>query len=78
MMPITMAKAGETVTIKKITGITLWANSIMLFALSIVPFATAWMAENHFETNTVVVYGVVLLLAAASYYHLSNTLRKSE
>lgn len=64
--------------IKKITGITLWANSIMLFALSLVPFATAWMAENHFETNTVVVYGVVLLLAAASYYHLSNTLRVSE
>lgn len=64
--------------IKKITGITLLANSIMLFVLSLIPFSTAWMAENHFETNTVVVYGVVLLLAAASYYHLSNTLRASE
>lgn len=64
--------------IRKVTGKTLWGNSIMLFALSLVPFATSWMAENHFETNTVVLYGIILLLAAASYYHLSNTLRASE
>ncbi len=64
--------------IRKITGKTLWGNSIMLFALSLVPFATSWMAENHFDTNTVVLYGIVLLLAAASYYHLSNTLRANE
>jgi uncharacterized membrane protein len=64
--------------IKKITGKTLWGNSIMLFALSLVPFATSWMSENHFETNTVVLYGIVLLLAAASYFHLSNTLRASK
>jgi uncharacterized membrane protein len=64
--------------IRKITGITLWGNSIMLFALSLVPFATSWMSENYFETNTVVLYGVILLVAAASYYHLSNTLRASE
>jgi uncharacterized membrane protein len=64
--------------IKKITGTTLWANSIMLFVLSLIPFSTAWMAENHFETNTVVVYGIVLLCAAAAYYYLSNTLKASE
>lgn len=64
--------------IRKVTGKTLWANSIILFALSLVPFATSWMAENHFETNTVVFYGIILLWGAASYYHLSNTLRVSE
>lgn len=64
--------------IKKITGKTLWGNSIMLFSLSLIPFSSAWMAENHFETNTVVVYGVILLASAASYYHLSNTLKTSE
>ena len=47
--------------ISKVTGRTLWGNSIMLFALSLIPFATSWMSENHFETNTVVLYGIVLL-----------------
>ncbi len=64
--------------IKKITGKTLWGNSIMLFSLSLIPFSSAWMAENHFKTNTVVVYGIILLASAASYYHLSNTLKASE
>ncbi|AKH32445.1 hypothetical protein XF24_00080 [candidate division SR1 bacterium Aalborg_AAW-1] len=65
-------------TIKKVTGTTLRANSILLFVLSLVPFSTAWMAENHFETNTVVVYGIILLAAAFAYYNLSNTLKASE
>ena len=57
-------------TIRRVTGATLWANLNLLFWLSLFPFATAWMAENGFATNTVAVYGAVLCLAAIAYYVL--------
>jgi uncharacterized membrane protein len=54
-------------TVKRVTGGILWANLHLLFWLSLVPFTTAWMAENHFATWPTFAYGLVLLLAAISY-----------
>ena len=51
----------------RINGKILWANMNLLFWLSLVPFATGWMGENHFAPLPTAVYGVVLLLAAVSY-----------
>ena len=59
-------------TIKKISGPILWANLNLLFWLSLVPFTTAWMGENNFAPAPVAVYGVVLLMAAISYYILQQ------
>ena len=49
----------------------LWANLHLLFWLSLMPFTTAWMGENHFAADADArVYGVVLLMAAIAYYIL--------
>ena len=61
-------------SIQKVNGAILWANLHLLFWLSLLPFATGWMGENHFETNTVAVYGVVLLMSGMAYYILTLTL----
>ncbi len=53
-----------------IDGRVMWANLLLLFWLSLIPFSTAWMAENHFATVPTAVYGAVLLLSAISYYVL--------
>jgi uncharacterized membrane protein len=50
-----------------INGKILWANMTLLFWLSLIPFTTGWMGENHFAPLPTAVYGVVLLLAAVSY-----------
>lgn len=52
----------------------LWANQFLLFWLSLVPFVTAWMGENHFAATPVALYGVVLLGAAISYFILARGL----
>lgn len=65
-------------TIQKVNGSILWANLHLLFWLSIVPFVTGWMGENHFAPLTVAVYGLVLLLAAISYWVLQLTIIKSQ
>jgi len=52
----------------------LWANLNLLFWLSLFPFATGWMGENHFETLPTVFYGAVLLLAAFAYYALQTVI----
>src|SRR5262245_37724993 len=57
-----------------VNGATLWANLHLLFWLSLIPFTTAWMDENHFESWPVAVYGIVLLLAAIAYFLLTRTL----
>src|SRR5215475_11571532 len=57
-----------------VNGATLWANLHLLFWLSLVPFATAWMNEAHFEAWPVAVYGFVLLLAGIAYVILTRTL----
>ena len=59
---------------RTVSGRVLWANMLLLFWLSLVPFATAWMGENHFAWLPVAMYGVVLILAAISYYFLVLTL----
>lgn len=58
--------------IQKVSGKVLWANLALLFTLSLIPFATAWMGENHFVKNTVVFYGVVLMLPALAFYLLER------
>ncbi|HEX6501650.1 MAG TPA: TMEM175 family protein, partial [Terriglobales bacterium] len=57
-----------------VNGATLWANLHLLFWLSLIPFTTAWMDENHFQSWPVAVYGVVLLLAAIAYFILTRKL----
>ena len=57
-------------TIKEVRGGILWANLHLLFWLSLVPFATAWMGENHFEKITVAGYALILNLCGISYYIL--------
>src|SRR3954462_6044486 len=57
-----------------VTGAILWANLHLLFWLSLFPFATGWMGENHFSPLPTAVYGVVLFMAAIAYYILQRTI----
>ncbi len=50
----------------------IWANLNLLFWLSLIPFATAWMGENHFENNTVVLYCMLMVCCAIAYYVLQQ------
>jgi uncharacterized membrane protein len=61
-------------TAKHVTGGILWGNLHLLFWLSLVPFVTAWMGENHFEQYPVALYGVVMLMSGVAYYILTLTL----
>lgn len=58
----------------RVDGSVLWANMHLLFWLSLVPFVTGWMGENHFGTIPVALYGIDLLGAAIAYYILARTL----
>ncbi len=60
--------------VRYVNGRVLWANMHLLFWLSLFPFATGWMGENHFAAMPVSLYGTVLLLAASAYYILTRTL----
>jgi len=53
--------------VHRVSGGVLWANLLLLFWLSLVPFVTGWMGENHFAPAPMALYGVVLLMAAISY-----------
>ena len=59
---------------RHVSGGALWANLHLLFWLSLFPFATAWMGENHFAAAPVAAYGVVLLMAAIAYWLLQQKL----
>jgi uncharacterized membrane protein len=59
---------------QRVTGSMLWANLHLLFWLSLFPFATAWMGENHFAAWPSAVYGFVLLMAAIAYWILQRTI----
>jgi uncharacterized membrane protein len=61
-----------------VTGGILWANLHLLFWLSLVPFVTGWMGENHFAPVPTAAYGVVLLLAAVAYWVLQRTIMRSQ
>ena len=52
---------------RQVNGATLWANLHLLFWLSLIPFVTGWMGENHFHQLPVALYGVVLLMAGVAY-----------
>jgi uncharacterized membrane protein len=58
----------------RINGRILWANTHLLFWLSLVPFATGWMGENHLAPLPTAVYGGILLLAAIAYVILQHTI----
>jgi uncharacterized membrane protein len=57
-----------------VNGTTLWANLHLLFWLSLVPFTTDWIGENHFDPWPVAVYGFVLLMAGTAYFILTKAL----
>jgi len=59
---------------RHVDGRVLWANLHLLFWLSLTPFVTGWMGENHFAALPVAAYGVVLLMAAIAYFILAITL----
>ena len=63
---------------RKVNGKILWANMHLLFWLSLVPFATGWMGENHFAPLPTAIYGAILLFCAISYTILQATIVKHE
>ena len=62
----------------KVSGAVLWANLHLLFWLSLFPFATGWMGENHFAVVPSALYGVVLLMAGGAYWVLQQAIIASE
>ena len=63
---------------QRVTGSVLWANLHLLFWLSLIPFTTGWMGENHFASTPSAAYGVVLLMAAIAYVILQQRIIASE
>jgi uncharacterized membrane protein len=63
---------------REVTGPMLWANLHLLFWLSLIPFTTGWMGENHFSAVPAAVYGVVLLMAAIAYWILQQVIIASQ
>lgn len=61
-----------------VTGPMLWANLHLLFWLSLIPFTTGWMGENHFAAATAALYGAVLLMAAIAYWILQQLIISSQ
>jgi uncharacterized membrane protein len=59
-------------TVQKVSGPILWANLHLLFWLSLIPFATGWMGENHFAALPTALYGVALLMPAIAYFVLQQ------
>jgi uncharacterized membrane protein len=65
-------------TCNRVTGPILWANLHLLFWLSLIPFATGWMGENHFAGAPTALYGLVLLMAAIAYWTLQQQIIASQ
>ncbi|HMM54912.1 MAG TPA: TMEM175 family protein [Candidatus Desulfobacillus sp.] len=65
-------------TCKRVTGGILWANLHLLFWLSLLPFVTGWMGENHFAPLPSAFYGIVLLAAAIAYWILQSAIIASQ
>ena len=64
--------------VKRVTGGVLWANLHLLFWLSLLPFVTGWMGENHFAQLPTALYGFVLLMAAVAYWILVFAITSEE
>ena len=60
--------------VKEVSGGVLWANLHLLFWLSLIPFVTAWMGENHFEAGPTAAYGFVLFMCSVAYLLLARGL----
>jgi len=65
-------------TVKHVSGNILWANLHLLFWLSLVPFVTGWIGENHFAPIPMALYGVILLMAAIAYFILQTQIIKTQ
>ncbi len=65
-------------TAGKITGSILWSNLHLLFWLSLIPFTTAWLGENHFTAVPTALYGAVLFMCAVAYYILQSRIISSQ
>ncbi len=65
-------------TLHKVTGPILWANLHLLFWLSLIPFTTGWMGENHFAELPTALYGIVLLMAAIAFFVLQGRIISSQ
>jgi uncharacterized membrane protein len=65
-------------TTHNVTGGILWANLHLLFWLSLVPFVTGWMGENHFASVPTAAYGVILLMAAIAYWILQRLIIRAQ
>ena len=63
---------------RQVSGPVLWANLHLLFWLSLLPFVTGWMGENHFAPVPTALYGGVLLMAAVAYWILAHTIVSCE
>ena len=63
-------------TIKHVSWRIIWSNLHLLFWLSLIPFATGWMGENHFEQNTVILYGVLFICCAIAFTILQLIIQK--
>jgi uncharacterized membrane protein len=63
---------------KRVNGTILWANLHLLFWISLFPFATAWMGENHVRPAPTAVYGIVLFMAGTAYYVLQSAIIADE
>jgi uncharacterized membrane protein len=61
-----------------VSGGVLWANLHLLFWISLMPFATGWMGENHFATLPTALYGIVLLMCAIAYFILQQSIIRLE
>jgi uncharacterized membrane protein len=64
--------------VNKVNGSMLWANLHLLFWLSLVPFTTGWMGENHFASAPSALYGFILLMAGTAYWILQQLIIQSQ
>jgi uncharacterized membrane protein len=65
-------------TVKHVSGGILWANLHLLFWLSLVPFVTGWIGQNHFDPIPMAMYGIVLLMAAIAYFILQTVIIRAQ
>jgi len=63
-------------SLKNISSAIIWANLSLLFCLSLIPFATGWMGENEFASNTVFLYGIVLLSCSITFFILQKAVEQ--
>ena len=64
-------------TVTKVSGLILWANNNLLFWVSLIPFATGWMGDNHFAPLPTAVYGVAVLMPAIAWYLLQKAITRT-